>query len=276
MDGAETAAEALADQPAGRLCGRCQRIIYTHGSHCPQPCGAFLPRNADALKHGKHSRAALAKRRKEIYADWRARYADERGVVERPVDALLRELSRVESLSERATAYSEANSQAVAHDSQQRAIRVAMDCADRIVRLSGALNALRPAPAAAQAVPPFVIITTDGPDLLEAPQSSSQQLPETAIAAAEPPQALEQPAPTPVVLEAEIVAVAGDGRVSQPVRERGLLVQWNGRTGGVRGCDGAVLLVAAADVAKPEALTLGAALTFVRVGNHCQEVETCE
>jgi hypothetical protein len=281
---------AIEELPLARLCRRCNRRVFTHGSHCPKPCGGFLEGNADAMTHGKRSKKALRQRRLELLEGLRAKYRQPDGTVHPQVDALLSEQAKAQAVSDQATEYREECALSVSDPKQQRAIKTFMDAAATIARISAVLMTLPEA-----VMPPsrpsrvtfggrYLPQNPDAPALRIIREDSEPDMPPNRLLHIQPAdgRALVLDAVTtraeileelsdrddedhPGVRGAETAEAVTEGEVVQTV-EVGTISQVGQSTAGVRAAADAQVFVFRLDEARcdPELLRIGLAVTFRR------------
>lgn len=220
--GKRTASEraGLDALPLGKQCRRCNKTVFVLGNQCPT-CGGWLTENDQRVTTGKYSAKALRRDREAILETWRSKYRGPDGSVSAPVDSVLRQLSRLEAISNRCVRWSESTSEPVTSTKHGAVIKMLQGAADRLARLHIVLMQLTsdgsaPSPAAFQvpalriehveygAVMPYVT-----PEVIEA---EVETRPTTWLA---PAAASPQPAPAsvepaaPVQAQAESRSVGG-------------------------------------------------------------------
>jgi hypothetical protein len=104
----------------------------------------MLAQNQAAVTHGGRSRQALRKARESILERWRARYRGADGKVSPAVDSVLRQLARLEAVSDRCVAFSEKTQEPITSARHTAVHDRMLSCADRIARLQLVLADLAP------------------------------------------------------------------------------------------------------------------------------------
>jgi hypothetical protein len=233
VDGEQTDSErrGLEDMPLGRQCKKCGRTVFVDGAHCPKPCGGWLLENDGAVRGGRYSTVALRKEREAILERWRAKYRGADGKVHAAVDSVLRQLAKLEAVSDRCVRWSESTKDPVTSIKHNAVIQTIERCADRTARLHVVLQAIAPTTeyqgprtvtfggrfrANGEYIPPFQIANDETPTVVDhqEPVIEAETLaPPAATSPAQPsPLASERPASTrpstPPPVAAEPVAEA--------------------------------------------------------------------